>query len=183
MFYFWIIHDKVYFYYFQMALDGKTIIKEEITDKDAYEAAASNNSSRRNKGEFTKYLIFLCSNGKNGYRQFSTKKFSFSSAIANLVCLIWVITQGNSDLLLSGQFHDSINQGWAKFEKKRPKIQAPKWQCSYLWPTDSSTWLFNFVHKIKILQGFEKIRISRKMFGSWQEIVLKKALEFVENGW
>ncbi|XP_011189052.2 protein CBFA2T1 [Zeugodacus cucurbitae] len=32
-----------------MALDGKTIIKEEITDKDAYEAAASNNSSRRNK--------------------------------------------------------------------------------------------------------------------------------------
>ncbi|XP_004520966.1 protein CBFA2T3 isoform X1 [Ceratitis capitata] len=32
-----------------MALDGKTIIKEEITDKDAYEAAASNTSSRRNK--------------------------------------------------------------------------------------------------------------------------------------
>ncbi|XP_050322531.1 protein CBFA2T1 [Bactrocera neohumeralis] len=32
-----------------MALDGKTIIKEEITDKDVYEAAASNNSSRRNK--------------------------------------------------------------------------------------------------------------------------------------
>ncbi|XP_053962448.1 protein CBFA2T3 [Anastrepha ludens] len=32
-----------------MALDGKTIIKEEITDKDAYEAATSNNPSRRNK--------------------------------------------------------------------------------------------------------------------------------------
>uniref|UniRef100_A0A1I8PZJ9 MYND-type domain-containing protein n=1 Tax=Stomoxys calcitrans TaxID=35570 RepID=A0A1I8PZJ9_STOCA len=32
---------------FQMALDGKTIIKEEITDKDAYEASA--NSTRRNK--------------------------------------------------------------------------------------------------------------------------------------
>ncbi|XP_037888436.1 protein CBFA2T2 isoform X3 [Glossina fuscipes] len=33
-----------------MALDGKTVIKEEITEKDAYEAAASTNSSRRNKG-------------------------------------------------------------------------------------------------------------------------------------
>ncbi|XP_017467931.1 PREDICTED: protein CBFA2T3 isoform X2 [Rhagoletis zephyria] len=32
-----------------MALDGKAIIKEEITDKDAYEAATTNNSSRRNK--------------------------------------------------------------------------------------------------------------------------------------
>ncbi|XP_061391734.1 protein CBFA2T2 [Musca vetustissima] len=34
-----------------MALDGKTIIKEEITDKDAYEAAAASaaNSTRRNK--------------------------------------------------------------------------------------------------------------------------------------
>lgn len=34
-----------------MALDGKTIIKEEITDKDAYEASASANSTRRTKGE------------------------------------------------------------------------------------------------------------------------------------
>lgn len=34
-----------------MALDGKTVIKEEITEKDAYEAAASTNSSRRNKGK------------------------------------------------------------------------------------------------------------------------------------
>lgn len=35
-----------------MALDGKTIIKEEITDKDAYEASASANTTRRTKGEF-----------------------------------------------------------------------------------------------------------------------------------
>lgn len=34
-----------------MALDGKTIIKEEITDKDAYEASASANTTRRTKGE------------------------------------------------------------------------------------------------------------------------------------
>ncbi|XP_065368570.1 protein CBFA2T2 isoform X1 [Calliphora vicina] len=33
----------------RMALDGKTIIKEEITDKDAYEASASANSTRRTK--------------------------------------------------------------------------------------------------------------------------------------
>ncbi|XP_067628879.1 protein CBFA2T2 [Eurosta solidaginis] len=33
----------------QMALDGKAIIKEEITDKDAYEASAPQNSIRRNK--------------------------------------------------------------------------------------------------------------------------------------
>ena len=34
-----------------MALDGKTIIKEEITEKDTYESTASNNSSRRSKGK------------------------------------------------------------------------------------------------------------------------------------
>lgn len=40
-----------------MALDGKTIIKEEITEKDAYEVASSNNSSRRNKGSYYDPLI------------------------------------------------------------------------------------------------------------------------------
>ncbi|CAD7011396.1 unnamed protein product [Ceratitis capitata] len=43
-------------FYQNMALDGKTIIKEEITDKDAYEAAASNTTSRRNKAQNTIFL-------------------------------------------------------------------------------------------------------------------------------
>lgn len=38
-----------------MALDGKTIIKEEITDKDAYEATAS--ATRRTKGERKTFFV------------------------------------------------------------------------------------------------------------------------------
>lgn len=44
----------------QMALDGKTIIKEEITDKDAYETSAHNNSSRRNKGSYYDVYVNFC---------------------------------------------------------------------------------------------------------------------------
>lgn len=36
-----------------MALDGKAIIKEEITDKDAFEATATTNN-RRSKGKVSK---------------------------------------------------------------------------------------------------------------------------------